>query len=352
LSPEAPAPRARRLTAGARLADPRAVRRSLSIAAGPLFVLVFVIALAAPPAAAQGDAAAAKLFEEGRALAEQGKYEEACERFAKSFELERAAGTMLNLGDCAERQGQPARAWQLYDAAAREYEQAGKAKAATFARGRADALAPRLATVVVRLAEPRAAGLTVRIGGRTVPPVAEIVERLDAGAIAVEVGAPGREPFATTVNAAVGGEAVVEVPALHAMGGGVVVAPPPPERPARTRRQRRRVLLAAGVGGAGALGLGAAGVLAIAARSAYGDYQDKLVALGCTVACDPASYAEAAPYYDRSARRADLATGFVIGGTALALAGVILYATAPRERVTIAPAASAHGAGLAASVRF
>jgi tetratricopeptide (TPR) repeat protein len=341
------------LTGAAGLADPRAVRRSLSIAMGPRFALLALLALAAaaPPAAAQGNAEAAKLFEEGRALAERGKYDEACERYARSFELERAAGTMLNLADCAERQGQPARAWQLFDAAAREYEQAGKARPAKFARGRAEALAPKLATVVVRLAEPRAEGLTVRIGGREVPPAAEIVERLDAGEIPVEVGAPGREPFATAVSAAIGGEVVVEVPALRAMNGRVVAAPPP-ERPTRTRRQRSRVLLAAGVGGAGALGLGAAGVLAIAARSAYGDYQDKLAALGCTVSCDPASYAQAAPYYDRSARRADLATGFVIGGTALAVAGAILYATAPRERVTISPSASAQSVGLAASVRF
>src|SRR6185503_13633139 len=112
--------------------------------------------LGAAGARAQGSSEATRLFEEGRALAEQGRFAEACERYAKSHELERAAGTMLNLGDCAERGGKLRRAWQLYDDAAREYERAGKAGPARFSRTRADALAPRLATVVVRLAEPGA----------------------------------------------------------------------------------------------------------------------------------------------------------------------------------------------------
>ena len=80
-------------------------------------------------AGAQDSSEGARLFEEGRAFAEQGKYEEACERYAKSYELERAAGTMLNLGDCAEREGKLGRAWQLFDAAARDLERGGKARA-------------------------------------------------------------------------------------------------------------------------------------------------------------------------------------------------------------------------------
>ncbi len=312
-----------------------------------------IIVLCAPRAAAQGNRDAARLFQEGRAFADQGKYEEACDRYTKSYELERAAGTMLNLGDCAEREGQLGRAWQMYDAAAREYEKTGRTGGARFARERADALAPRLARVVVRLAEPRADGLTVRIGGRAVPPEARIVERVDPGAVPIEVGAPGREPFATTANAAAGAEVVVEVPALRAMDGSVVVvAPPPPvDRPVRARRRRSRVVIAGVAVGAGAIGLGVAGVLAVSARSEYGKYQDKLDEL-CLPTCTPEAYDMAAPFYDRAGRRADLATGFVIGGAVLAAGGVVLYLTAPREQITIAPAASPGGAGVTASLRF
>jgi tetratricopeptide (TPR) repeat protein len=312
-----------------------------------------MIALAAPGVGAQADSAATKLFKEGRALADQGKYAEACERYAKSYELERAVGTMLNLGDCAERVGNFRGAWLLYDAAAHEYDRTGKAGPARFARDHADALAPKLATVVVRLAEPRADGLTVKIGGRVVPSAAEIVERLDAGTVSIEVSATGREPFSTTASAAAGGQVVVAVPALRAMDPCVVVAPPRIDRPPPPlRRRRSRVLLAAGVAGAGAVALGAAGVLAIEALSAYGRYEDRLEALGCTVSCSPSDYAMVAPDYDRAARRADLATGFVIGGTALLAGGAILYLAAPRERVAVAPIASASSVGLAASIRF
>jgi len=322
------------------------VKRSLAIAVGGLALA------AASGAGAQSVPEATRLFDEGRVLADQGKFAEACERFGKSHELERAAGTMLNLGDCAERAGDLRRAWQLYDASAREYEQAGKEKSARFARSRADALAPKLATVVVRLAEPRAGGLTVRIGGRAVPPAAEIIERLLAGEVPIEVAAAGRAPFATTARAAVGGEVVVLVPPLRVTGGTAPPEPPPEREPPRGPRQRGRVLLAGGAAGLGVIALGAAGALAVAARSAYGQYEDELAARGCTATCSAADYAMAARHFDRAALRADLATGFVIGGGALVAAGAILYVTAPRERVTIAPSASAHAAGVTASIRF
>ncbi len=322
------------------------MRSSFAIAIGSILVL------GAPGAGAQGSPEAARLFQEGRTLAEQGKHDEACERFARSHELERAAGTMLNLGDCAERAGELRRAWLLYAEAAREYEQTGKAGPARFARDRADALAPRLATVVVRIAEPRAGGLTVRIAGRAVTPAAEIVERLEPGTVRIEVGATGREPFATAASVALGAEVVVEVPALRAMDGGVVVAPPPVDRPVRTRRQRRRVLIAAGVGGAGVLAAGVAGAFAAAAVGADRTYKDKQEELGCTVSCTEEGLAILEPYYDRAVRRADLATGFAIGSVALIAGGVVLYLTAPREPISVAPAVAPGTVGLLATVRF
>lgn len=332
------------------------MKRSISIA---IAIGCWLLANA-PGVGAQVVPAATRLFEEGRTLAARGKYAEACERYAKSYELERAAGTMLNLGDCAEREGDYPRAWLLFDAAAREFEQAGKEKRARYARDRADAVSPKLATVVVRLAEPRAGGLAVRIGGREVPPAAEIVERLAAGAgsvpipIPIEVSAPGREPFATTTSAAAGAVVVVEVPALRAVDAGVTPPPPPPiERPAPPpRRRRSRVLLAGGAAGLGAVALGVAGVLAIQSRSAYRRYEDTLAALGCNMPCSAEDYAVAAPYFDRAARRADLATASVIAGGVLLAGGAVLYLTAPRDRVTVAPSASARTVGLAASIRF
>src|SRR5258706_14475262 len=79
---------------------------------------------------------AAQLFEEGRALRDQGRYDDACERFAQSNELERAAGTEANLGDCQEHLGHIAEAHHWFDDAAVLWDAEGDARA-DYARKRA-----------------------------------------------------------------------------------------------------------------------------------------------------------------------------------------------------------------------
>src|SRR5215813_11599595 len=113
------------------------VMRGLAIAA---VLAVTRIALADPADATEAGAA----FQRGRDLAKAGRFDEACVEFGKSYRLEPALGTAVNLADCLERQGQFQRAWQLYDLVARS--QGGPSRA-RFARERADALAARLATV-------------------------------------------------------------------------------------------------------------------------------------------------------------------------------------------------------------
>ncbi len=190
-------------------------------------VVLVVIALSGR-AAAEGNDVAKRLFAEGRVLYDQGKYIEACVLFEKSYQLDPAVGTKLNLAECAERDGKPRAAWLLWVSAADEFEQA-KDQREAFARDRADALAPKLATVVVKVAKPNTKGLVVQIAGRDVEPAAEIVDRLDPGSIVVAANAPGRQAFATTVSVAVGGKLVVEIPALAKIGGKD--EEPEPERP-------------------------------------------------------------------------------------------------------------------------
>lgn len=180
------------------------------------------------PAAARADpassAAAVALFKEGRARAARGDYRGACALYSQSFELDPGPGTALNLGDCAERERRFARAWELFEGAAREFERAGKASRAHYARERATALLARLATVTVRLREAELPGLVVRVGDRAPAPAAEIVERFEPGSIPVEVSAPDREPFSVVVDGAAGTYAVVAVPPLQARA---TAAPPP-----------------------------------------------------------------------------------------------------------------------------
>ena len=57
---------------------------------------------------------ASQLFDEAQSLKKAGKIDEACSRFASSWEQEKAIGTQLNLADCKEREGRLLEAWQMF----------------------------------------------------------------------------------------------------------------------------------------------------------------------------------------------------------------------------------------------
>jgi PEGA domain len=70
------------------------------------------------PTAAHADALTAEaLFQSGREALEKGDARAACDRFQESYRLDPTAGTALNLGNCRERLGQLASAWQRYEEA-------------------------------------------------------------------------------------------------------------------------------------------------------------------------------------------------------------------------------------------
>jgi hypothetical protein len=177
-------------------------------------------AVRAPPSKSQL-ADADRLFEEGRGLAKAGRYAEACVRFAQSDAIEHTFGTAVNLGDCAEREGHPDRAWRLFDDAAHKAEREGAANRARFARDRAAALAPMLCTVIVTIAHPTIPGLTIHIDERDVPPAPEIRTLVEPGNIEIVIAAPGVPEQRRTLYGAAG--SVVSV--------AITADLPPPSRP-------------------------------------------------------------------------------------------------------------------------
>ena len=291
-----------------------------------------------------GTSEADKLFEQGRALAKDGKYAEACDAFQRSFDLDHATGTELNLGDCHERQGHWRRAWELYTAAAEDFERAGNAARSKFARDRATAVAGKLATIVVEVPQPQPKGLAITIAGRVVQPRPEIRELVNPGAVEITASAPDRTGFVTSKQAAAGQTVTLDLPVLAEVSVAVVTPP------VATVRRRSRVDLAwglAGVSGASAI----AGVaFTLVGRSHYNTAADDTT--HCTkvpggVSCDSTG----TKLIQDAQRLADYGTGFAIACGVLGAAAAVVYITAPRDTV-VAPTATAQSVGVSISGRF
>lgn len=309
--------------------------------------LAIAIVLGAAPIAIADPAdptEAGAIFQQGRELAKQGRYVEACELFAKSYELDPALGTAVNLADCLERQGQLRRAWELFDVVARNSQNVQSR--ARLARERADALVAKLTTVVITLRAPLPAGLAVRLGERELAPAAEIRDLIEPHDVELVATAPGRPAFRTLVHAVAGATLTVEIPPFAALAALADSAP----SPAATFRRRSRVYMAAGIGGGALVSFGVSLGFALSARRIYDDAFDGACRRDPAhgVVCSDAGSRS----IDRSHRRADLATGFAIGGAVLAGAAAAVWFTAPRDTVQLAPIADHRALGLGIVGRF
>jgi len=149
------------------------------------------MAFAAPALAAPGrDAGGADvLFREGRKAMHVGNYAVACPKFQESYRLDPAPGTLLNLGDCEEKQGHLVAAWQYF----RDAEQGlGRDERSAMAKQRWEALESKLAFVTFKL--PAGATSEVRVVRDDVELTAAsfgVALPLDPGTHVVHVRAPG-----------------------------------------------------------------------------------------------------------------------------------------------------------------
>src|SRR5438132_715593 len=134
-----------------------------------LLVLAAVLALAprARAETASNQAAAEALFNDGRRLVGEGKFAEACPKFAESQRLDPAPGTLLNLGGCYEKNGQTASAWATFKLAASIAKQRGRADFESVAREHIAKLEPRLSTLTITVTA-RPDGLAVKRDGADV----------------------------------------------------------------------------------------------------------------------------------------------------------------------------------------
>src|SRR5438445_7058461 len=92
-------------------------------------ICVAIATTIATPVIAQtpaNSAAAETLFQEGRKLMEEKKFEQACPKLADSQKLAPSAATLLNLAFCYEKIGRTASAWATYRDAASAAKAAGR----------------------------------------------------------------------------------------------------------------------------------------------------------------------------------------------------------------------------------
>jgi hypothetical protein len=300
--------------------------------------LVVVVGMATTAAA---DTESARLFEEGRALAQEEKWQEACAKFDQSLALDRAPGTLLNLAACQEELGQLALAWRLFDEAARVSEKEHNAERVKLARDRAQLLVPRTSTIVVKLATPDVPGLSVVIAGRTAAPAAEVREVVDPGDVVIAVSAPNMQPFTKQERAEAGLRIMVDVPPLVSVERA--------EPGSTTRRRHTRVLAAYTLGGLGAASIVTGVMLGISGKNKYdaefdnGHCED----LPSGPRCNATGFAN----QKDAITRANIGTGFGVVGVLLVGAGAVVYLTAPKDVVVI-PTATASSGGLAVVGRF
>ncbi|MGE0550327.1 MAG: hypothetical protein AB7O24_03605 [Kofleriaceae bacterium] len=308
------------------------MRTSIPVVAG--VVLLIVRPVAAQPT--DSVAAAEQLFEQARALFDQGNFAEACPRFGASYKLDPALGTLLNMATCYEMLGHIASAWGHYREVVIHATKTGDQARIDIARKRIAALEPRLPKLTIRAPKTAIAGLIVT---RDDAPLdlavlgADIF--VDPGQHTVTASAIGHKPFTETITIAEGEAKTVQL-ALElapdqprSAGGGTVTIVREDVDPGRTRK-----VFALTLGGAGIVALATGVGFGFAARdswnSAFDDGLCDRTTLECTVEGQDLT---------RTAKTRALVANIMSGaGIAMVASGVLLYVTAPkRTEVAVTP---------------
>jgi hypothetical protein len=338
----------------------------LSRAASSVLVLALGRHAGAAPTEVES-ALATALFNEARSLTSEGRWAEACVKFAESQRLDPGGGTLLNLALCHEMEGKLATAWTEFNEALAIAERQGRDDRASFASLHIEQIAPKLPHIVVVVNEPAPDQELTLDGAVFRQPAWGTRVPVDPGNHVLRARAPGRVDFQVTLDARAERTLTVQVPRLEPD------ATPPPEAheadaaPAPKPRAERRsspagprprtsslrtwAYLSFGVGAAG-IGTGAiAGIAALRKQSRLDE------ACAGPDRCPDAQSAN----IDAMNRYAEISTvAFAVGATA-AVAGIVLLLvegdepSVPREdqassgRVPVRLFIGARGAAVTAS---
>lgn len=281
--------------------------------------------IGARPASAQDAAAAEALFEEGKGLAAEDRWAEACPKFEASHAADPAVGTLLNWADCLEREGRLGSALARFEQAEAQLEEAGDPRA-EIAATRAATLRPRAPRLRVRSSSPAPEGLVVTIDGAALP-LADVASTgvegpVDPGPRAVEVRRGDRVLDRREVIAAEGqhDEVVLDLAAIDRAAPEAPVAAPPPAGEPPSRAPLVAGWILTGTGGVALLAAGTLGAVALgeqAETEAFGACRGSI--------CSPRGVAAS----ETAGDLAEAAQWIGLAGVGLAAVGITLVLTAP-----------------------
>jgi hypothetical protein len=290
-------------------------------AAGVIAVLAFAFAA---PARAQDTATAQALFEEGRRLMDQKKYDEACPKFEASEKIDPALGTLMNLADCYEKAGKTASAWLRFKQAVGEAQQKHRADREATAREHVATLERKLPKIAITV-DGSVAGEEILRDGVVIDPAAlGLPTAIDPGSHHIEARAPRHRPATMTVDIPEGsGVTPVTIPALPEANDETIgheLATPPDSVPSRGNGQRAAGIVVMSFGG---VALAAGAVLGLVASSKWSDAKTN----HCSgIVCDATGVGLASD----AKTMANASTGLFIGGAIVIVAGIVVYLVAPR----------------------
>ena len=306
-------------------------RRTFAIAVALTMGVVPALAQEAGPSA-ENVAAAKTLFDDAQKAMDEKRYPDACAKFLASEQKVAKIGTLLNLGDCYEKNGQSASAWITYNEAISLGRKQRRPEYEEFAKKKAQDLEGKLVqlTIVVPPAV-RTEGLQITRDGT---PVAEgewgTGLPVDPGAHVLVVTATKKQRWQSEVKVAADKSLTVTIPALEDAPQTVW---PPAQQPEVVEKvvvkqgpftPLRIAGIATGTLGIGGLVTGS--ILGIAAKSSYD---------GALKKCggNPSNCTQDAISDSRTAHAmADVATVlFVIGGVATAAGITMFLLGAPRD---------------------
>jgi hypothetical protein len=315
-----------------------------------ILLLLTAIARAQAPDVSSAEA----LFRESRRLMKEHKIAEACEKFEASERIDGSVGTLLNLADCREKNGQLATAWATFLKAASAVRTRHDDHEAT-AKQHAAALEPRLSYLTISVPDAS------KIDGLVIKRDDVVVDAalwntgvpVDAGHYRISGEAPGHEAWSTVIDIREEHQhASVEVPRfkpLRELSKLVVPevkaapdAQPEADEPAEQQvpsrfTTLRKLSIASAVVGVGGLGAGAY----------FGLTANDLAKQSDAICPDRVCGDAHALDLNRRAQRDALASEVLFGVGGAAVAGaVVLWVVGAPSHATHVPTANAHEAGV------